>query len=452
MLNHHSFSRREMLRTATCGFGSVALAGLTAEASAKESNLVAARAPHHAPRAKRVIFLFMRGGPSHVDSFDPKPELQANHDQVNEEGKLMASPWKFQQYGESGLWVSELFPHLAKKHADDLCVINSMHCDSPAHPAATIQVHTGTTQFVRPSVGSWVLYGLGSANENLPGFVTINPTSNFGGAQNYGSSFLPAAFQGTPLTSSGKSAKMANLANGQMSRETQRRQLDLLRSMNSDLRERWQDDSRIDAVIESYELGFRMQSAMPEVLNIAHETEATKKLYGIGNKATQSFGTQCLLARRMAEAGVRYIEIDSGGWDSHTNLKGGHAGRSLSVDQPIAGLLTDLKQRGLLDDTLVVWGGEFGRKPYVQFATGRGHNNLGYTMWMAGAGTRGGLQFGATDEFGHHAVQDKVHTHDLHATMLHLLGLDHEKLTYRYAGRDFRLTDVHGRVVKELLV
>lgn len=444
-------SRRQLLSQATCGFGALALAGLATEAAGAQQNPLAQRAPHFAPRAKRVIFLFMRGGPSQVDTFDHKPELQASHDKVLEEGKLMASPFKFRRHGESGLSISELFPHLAK-HADDLCVLNGMHCDSFAHPNATIQMHTGSTTFVRPSVGSWVLYGLGSGNQNLPGFVTINPTSNFGGAQNYGCSFLPTAYQGTPLRSSGDQAPtMSNLANGATPADAQRRQLDLLLSMNQSLNQRWEADQRIDAVIESFELGFRMQSAMPGVLDISQETPATKKMYGLGNKATDSFGTQCLLARRMAEAGVRYIEIDNGGWDQHTNLKGGHAGRSLGVDQPIAGLLADLKQRGLLEETLVVWGGEFGRKPFVQFATGRGHNNTGFSMWMAGGGVRGGLQFGKTDEFGLKAVQDRVHIHDLHATMLHLLGFDHERLTYRYAGRDFRLTDVFGRVVSEII-
>ncbi len=450
--HHQPISRRQALASASCGFGALALAGLSAEeASASRLSPLAEKTPHFAPRAKRVIFLFMRGGPSHVDTFDHKPELQANHDKVLDGGKLMASPWKFKRYGEGGLTISELFPNVAR-HADDLCVINSMNCDSFAHPSATIQIHTGSTTFVRPSVGSWVLYGLGSGNKNLPGFVTINPSTNFGGAQNYGNSFLPAAYQGTPLRSSGSSKPtISNLANGQLKPDAQRRQLDLLQSMNKSLRERWEVDQRLDAVIESFELGFRMQSFMPDVLDISSETAATQKMYGIGGKETNTFGQQCLLARRMAEAGVRYIEIDNGGWDQHTNLKGQHAARSRGVDKPIAGLLTDLKQRGLLDETLVVWGGEFGRKPFVQFITGRGHNNQGFSMWMAGGGVRGGLQFGKTDEFGSRAIEDRVHTHDLHATILHLLGLDHEQLTYRYAGRDFRLTDVYGRVVNEII-
>ena len=444
-------SRRQALTNATCGFGALALAGMNAKASAAWLKPMESRAPHFRPKAQRVIFLFMRGGPSHVDTFDYKPKLQSSHAQVLHDGKLMASPWTFNRCGDSGLTISSLFPHLAE-HADELCVINSMHCDSLAHPGATIQLHTGSTTFVRPSVGAWTLYGLGTGNENLPGFVTINPTAGFGGAQNYGSAFLPAAYQGTPLTGSG-SAKptMSNLGNASITRAAQRRQLDLLQSMNGQLRDRWEEDQRIDAVIESYELGFRMQSAMGGVLDTAGETAATEELYGIGDKATNAFGLQCLMARRMAEAGVRYIEIDNGGWDQHTNLKGQHAARARGVDKPISGLLTDLKQRGMLDDTLVIWGGEFGRKPFVQFATGRGHNNLGFSMWMAGGGSRGGLQFGATDEFGYRAVENRVHTHDFHATILHLLGLDHERLTYRYAGRDFRLTDVHGRVVRALI-
>ncbi len=442
-------SRRQLLSSATCGFGSIALAGLTAAASERPSHAAAAPLPHFRPRARRVIFLFMRGGPSHVDTFDYKPELQSNHDQVLSDGKLMASPWSFRRYGDSGLTISALFPHLAR-HADELCVINSMHCDSFAHPGATIQMHTGSTTFVRPSMGAWVLYGLGTGNDDLPGFVTINPTSNFGGAQNYGSAFLPAKHQGTPLSDKAH-PMVSNLTNATVTRAAQRQQLDFLRDLNAELRKRWEEDQRIDAVIESYELGFRMQGSMGDVLDVGRENATTRELYGVDDRATARFGTQCLMARRMIEAGVRYVEIDNGGWDQHTNLRGQHAARARGVDKPIAGLLTDLKQRGLLDDTLVVWGGEFGRRPFVQFATGRGHNNLGFSMWMAGGGSRGGLQFGATDEIGHRAVEDRVHVHDLHATILHLLGLDHTRLTYRYGGRDFRLTDVYGRAVPELI-
>ena len=442
-------SRRQILASATCGFGGLALAGMTAPASAAYQRPLEPRTPHFQPKARRVIFLFMRGGPSHVDTFDFKPELQSHHDKVLNDGKLMSSPWGFNRYGESGLAISSLFPHVAE-HADDLCVINSMHCDSLAHPGATIQMHTGSTTFVRPSVGSWVVYGLGTGNENLPGFVTINPTTSFGGAQNYGNAFLPAAYQGTTLNGKARPS-MSNLSNATVTHAGQRRQLELLQAMNQRLRDRWEEDQRLDAVIESYELGFRMQGAMRDVLDTTHETEATKELYGIGDKATDTFGTQCLMARRMAEAGVRYLEIDNGGWDQHTDLKEQHAARSRGVDKPIAGLLSDLKQRGMLDDTLVIWGGEFGRKPFVQFATGRGHNNLGFSMWLAGGGCRGGFKVGATDEIGHRAVENRVHIHDLHATILHLLGFDHTRLTYRHASRDFRLTDVHGRVVSELI-
>ncbi|HVJ79446.1 MAG TPA: DUF1501 domain-containing protein, partial [Planctomycetia bacterium] len=367
--------------------------------------------------------------------------------------KLLASPWKFAKHGESGAWVSELFPNVAK-HVDDLCFLHGLHADGQSHGQAVLQLHTGAQALTRPSMGSWVVYGLGTQNQNLPGFVTICPTRGHGGVQNYGSAFLPAAFQGTSIGVAGTPAAKAEIGNihGAMSVEEQRKQLDLLQAMNRAHLERAGGDAQIEGVIESYELAFRMQAAAPRLTDIASESAATKALYGIDEKVTEDFGRQCLLARRFAEAGVRFIQVShSFKWDQHGNLKGGHQKNSLEVDKPIAGLLTDLAARGLLKDTLVLWGGEFGRTPVAQGKDGRDHNPQGFTMWMAGGGVKEGLHFGQTDEYGYFAVKDKVHMHDLHATLLWLMGLDHEKLTYRYAGRDFRLTDVYGRVAKEII-
>ena len=471
-VNPFLYSRREALKTLWAGFGYTAFAGLVAQAAAKEpaakGGPLDAKPTHFPARAKHVIFLCMSGGPSHVDTFDYKPELQKNDGQSvanrNRGGyaKLLASPWTFAQHGQSGLWISELFPDVAK-HADNLTLIRSMQTDLPAHPQAYLQLHTGSFQFVRPSLGAWSLYGLGSENENLPGFITLNPPLNNGGAQNYGSSFLPAIYQGTRIGSEGRGfgpagqgggeAKMPNISNSKLSPEGQRAQIDFIQSLNQERLHRDQVNPQIEGVIESYELAFRMQKEVPEVMDLSKESAATKKMYGIGGGgggpgSPDAFGRSCLLARRMVEAGVRFVEIGSGGWDQHRNLKNDHANRAASVDQPMAALLTDLKQRGLLKDTLVVWGGEFGRTPYAQGTDGRDHNNKGFTMWMAGGGVKGGLSYGSTDEYGAEAVENKVHIHDFHATILHLLGLDHEKLTYKHAGRDFRLTDVKGEVVK----
>jgi hypothetical protein len=450
------FSRRAALKTTACGFGYLAFAALASkEARAQEPGYEspsAPKAPHFTARAKRVIFLFMQGGPSHVDTFDYKPRLQADHGKdANARRKWMASPFKFARRGQSGLFVSELFDNVAR-HADDLCVLNGMHCDNPSHPQATIQLHTGSPRFVRPSMGSWVLYGLGTLNSNLPGFITINPPGGLGGAQNYGSAFLPAAFEGTRIDGVGDRA-LPNLANRFLSPPMQRRQLDLVQSMNRDLLARsGGQNQQIEGLIESYELGFRMQSSVPDVVDLTRETDATRELYGIGaGLPSDAFGRQCLLARRFAEAGVRFIEVSHGGWDHHAQLTDKLTRNCRATDKPIAGLLTDLKQRGLLDDTLVVWGGEFGRTPAAQNDDGRDHNNRGYSMWLAGGGARGGTTHGATDEHGAQSVTGKVHVHDLHATILHLLGLNHEQLTYRYAGRDFRLTDVHGNVVRDVV-
>ncbi|MCZ6792294.1 MAG: DUF1501 domain-containing protein [Planctomycetota bacterium] len=454
-MHRNLLSRRELLRSASCGFAYLAFAGLSSELAAAESGYkspLARRVPHFRPHARRVIFLFMQGGPSHVDTFDYKPKLQEDGRKTSSQGQLLPSPWQFQQHGESGLWISELFPRLAQ-HADDLCLINSMHTDSPAHPQATIMVHTGSINFVRPSVGAWTLYGLGTENQDLPGFITINPLPRLGGAQNYGSAFLPACYQGTAI-GGGSGPAVANLGNREIGLPEQRKQLDLLQAMNRDFLGRSRRNLEIEGLIQSYELAFRMQTTVPEVLDIGGESRSTLELYGIGGGLPSSqFGRQCLMARRFAEAGVRYIEICHNGWDQHNRLEQRLTANARATDAGIAGLITDLKQRGLFEDTLLVWGGEFGRTPTAQGKgkDGRRHNNRGYTMWMAGGGVRGGIRHGATDHYGAESVEDKVHIHDLHATILHLLGLDHEKLTYRYAGRDFRLTDVYGNVVKDIV-
>lgn len=446
-------SRRQMLMSAGCGFGYLALRGLCAQAASQEAALVttpayvnplAPKLPPLPARAKRVIMLFMQGGPSHLDTFDYKPKLQASQGKQGEKGRLLASPFTFKRAGRNGLYISDLFPNVAK-HADDLCMLNGMHCDNPAHPQATIQLHTGSAQFVRPSVGAWVLYGLGTVNQNLPGFITINPPAGLGGAQNYGSAFLPASFQGTRIDHGG----MADVATALPAR-LQRKQLDLLQAMNHEAEAHSGQPDQIEGVIQSFELGFRMQSAAPELLDISKESIATREMYGIGQAHTDNFGRQCLMARRMAQAGVRFIEVCYPGWDQHTNLHAKMTANCGAVDKPIAALLADLKSHGMLKDTLVVYGGEFGRTPSSQGNDGRNHNNRGYTMWMAGGGAKPGI-FGKTDEFGGTAVENKTHVHDLHGTILALLGLDAENLTFNYAGRDFRLMDVKGRVVKEIM-
>lgn len=445
-------SRRRLLQIGSCGFGYTALAGLVGNYTAANDfeNPLSAKRPHFDPKAKRVIFMFMQGGPSHIDTFDHKPELEEIAGKSGGGKKnLMSSPWQFAPHGESGIQVSELFPYLGE-HVDDICFVNSMHTDSPAHPQATIMIHTGAINFVRPSMGSWVVYGLGSENENLPGFVALNPLANLGGAQNYGSAFLPATYQGTRMQANPKG--LVNVRRGRDGSADQRRQLDLIQSMNRRLYEQTLEDQEIDGVIQSFELAFRMQSAVPEVMDISAESAATKVRYGIGNRSQGGFGSQCLMARRLAEAGVRFIEITHRGWDHHGGLKAKLPASCQNVDQPIAALIRDLKDRDMLKDTLLVWGGEFGRTPEHQNnGDGRRHNHRGFTVWLAGGGVSGGVRHGATDPTGLEAIENKVHTHDLHATILHLLGLDHEKLTYRYAGRDFRLTDVYGNVVSDIV-
>lgn len=469
-------SRRDALKSLASGFGYLAFAGLAHEAAARERSVgegsLAPKATHFPARANRVIFLCMNGGPSHVDLFDHKPLLkkhagrEAAKSKLKSTANLMASPFPFRRHGESGHWISSLFPHLAR-HADDLCLIHSMHTDLPNHSQAFIQMHTGSFQFTRPSLGAWTLYGMGTENTNLPGFITLNPPSENGGAKNYGSAFLPAVFQATKIGTNqipefyrkllGVDAEpgppLKNIGNDRLSRMMQRRQLDLIRDLNAHKLKQDTHHPEIEGAIESFEIAFRMQDKLPSVMDVAAESKSTLKQYGIGpSLPTNQFGHQCLLARRMAEAGVRFIEITAPvGWDHHFQLATALPDACVATDQPIAALLSDLKQRGMLEDTLVVWAGEFGRTPYAQSGTGRDHNNKGYTIWMAGGGVKPGVRHGATDDFGYEAVENPVHIHDWHATMLHLLGFDHKRLTFNYAGRDFRLTDVHGSVVHDVV-
>jgi len=437
--------RRELLKSLSCGFGYTAFTSLAAQAAAAYKSPLAPKAPHFAPKAKRVIFMFMQGGPSQHETFDYNPELIAA---AEKNSGLIAPVAKFAPAGQSGTHMSELFPQLAK-HVDDLCILNGVQADSPAHPQATIQMHTGSFTFVRPSIGAWVVYGLGTENQDLPGFITVNPVT-LGGAQNFGSAFLPASYQGTPYQT--RSGKLPNISNPELKAGDQRKQIDLIQSLNRDYLAKATADAEIEGIIESYELAFRMQSAVPGILEVKNESAATKTLYGLDSPSTRAFGSQCLLARRMAEAGVRFIEISHGNWDHHANLRQRITQLTGEIDRPIAALITDLKQRDMLKDTLLVWGGEFGRTTSGQNGDGRNHNNRGFSYWLAGGGVRGGMRYGACDPITGSAVVNKVHLHDLHATILHLLGLDHTRLTYRYGGRDFRLTDVHGVVQKDILV
>ncbi len=462
-------SRRQALKKSAAGFGSLALASLLSETTSDANTIdpLAAQMPHHAARAKRIIFLFMSGGPSQVDTFDPKPLLDRDDGkplpfdkprvQFNGTGNLLKSPWRFRQHGDSGLWVSELFPHLAER-VDDLCMIHSMHGSNAAHGGAVMKVHTGSDNFIRPSIGSWVSYGLGTENGNLPAFVTICPTLAFGGINNWSSAFLPAVYQGTALGDASvpsERAKVKYIRNSRLSRELQQLQLERLSQLNREHQSRSGPEASLEARINSFELAFRMQSELPKVEDLSGESKATQHLYGLDDPVTANFGRMCLMARRFAESGVRFIQVTHNDnkvqWDQHADLKNGHEKNAREVDLPIAGLLADLKARGMLDDTLIWWGGEFGRTPTAEGGNnGRDHNPDGFTMWLAGGGVKGGLRYGSSDDYGFYAAENKVHIHDLHATMLHLLGLDHERLTYRYAGRDFRLTDVEGNVVSDL--
>jgi len=464
-------SRRALLRQSACGFGMLGLRGLLAAEETRDP--LAPKLPHIPARAKRVIFLFMHGGPSHLDIYDPKPRLERDHGKPlpfkrpltfaeEQVGGVLKSPFAFKQHGESGIPLSELFPNLAN-HVDEMCIIRSMVGDSVAHGGALMQLHTGTNTFTRPSWGSWVVYGLGTENQNLPGFITLKPTLFHGGAKNYSAGFLPAAYEGTAigyaaLGPDDLKQPIQYLERKGMSPDLQRFELDMLQKMNRRSAEQAQFDPQLEGRVQAFELAARMQTEAPESFNINQESEATKKLYGLDNEETRDFGWQCLVARRLSERGVRFVQASHTyrvgnpvGWDAHSNLIPNHVGRAKQVDQPISALLTDMKARGLLDDTLIVWSGEFGRTPVAQSGDGRDHNPYGYTSWMAGAGVKHGFIYGATDEFGYHAVEDRMHIHDLHATVLHILGLNHKKLTYFHGGRDFRLTDVAGNVAEKLL-
>ena len=443
--------------------GALALGGRVT-AAAQDAPL-AARSAMHAPRAKRVIFLFMSGGPSHVDTFDYKPDLYRHDgDSIDFTGvrfgtfgkaskrRLMKPLWKFKQYGETGQWVSELFPHQAQL-VDELCFIHSMRTEGVAHGPSTLFLHTGATNLVRPSLGSWISYGIGTENQDLPAFVTLLPSSTKGGPRNYSSAFLPAVHQGTAIGTAGQPMRDAGIEH--LSGATAE-QFELQRALNRAQLERRPVDDRLEAELASLDLAQRMQAVAPGILDLDSESQATRSLYGIDEGPTDDFGRQCLLARRMAEAGVRFVQVNYADesanprWDQHSNMPL-HAEHALATDKPVAGLLRDLKARGMLEDTLVWWGGEFGRTPFAQGKDGRDHNPRGFTVWLAGGGVKRGYAHGETDELGHLARRDPVHMHDLHATILHLLGMDHERLTYRFSGRDFRLTDVYGDVVHDLL-
>ena len=457
-------TRREALRASANGFGLLALSALLAERAEGEPHRTPR--PHFRPRAKRVIFCFMDGGVSHVDSFDPKPKLAAldgkdvgkvDNPTANQGRKWLKSPWSFRRHGKSGLWVSELFPHLAGV-ADELAVVRSMKADLPLHSTGVLLLHTGSNNAGRPSLGSWTTYGLGSESQNLPGFVVLSfGVVPCGGLENFSNGFLPASHQATLIKATG--TPVADITPGDRDGRVQRAKLDLLREEDRAFAAKLGGDEAVESAIRNYETAYRMQSAVPDVLDLARETQATKKLYGIDSKVESQrlYGVECLRARRLVESGVRFVEVNcppgasNGAWDQHGGLKKGHEKNALDTDRAVAGLVTDLKRRGLLDETLVVWAGEFGRTPHSTGRDGRDHHPEGFSVWLAGGGVKGGTAYGATDDLGMHAVEGVCTVHDLHATILHLLGLDHEKLTYRSGGRDFRLTDVHGRVVREIL-
>ena len=453
-------SRRQMLQRASMGFGGMAMASLLA-------NTASGSQEHHPARAKHVIFLYMDGGVSHVDTFDPKPRLsrdngkpfgmKAEPTQFEQNGNVLGSPWEFRPYGESGLLVSDLFPQVGGC-ADELCVIRSMFSKFSEHNAANYFLHSGYGLAGRPSVGAWGTYGLGSENADLPGYVVLDggliPS---GGVDCFGAGFLPATYQASMLQN--QQPALANIQPAEALAQSQRRKLDTLRRLDSATLAAWGPHDPVEAAIANFELAYRMQLAVPSVTDISGETAETKRQYGLESEFehTRSYGRQCLVARRLVEQGVRFVELTCSRadgatrWDAHGNLKNNHAQNSRAIYQPIAALIQDLKQRGLLDETLIWWSGEFGRTPFAQGNDGRDHNPFGLTCWLAGGGIRGGTTWGATDEFGYKAVENQVEIHDLHATILHLLGLDHEKLTYRFGGRDFRLTDVHGKVLQELI-
>ena len=483
-LQPSTFSRRHMLNRIACGFGHVALLGLLGDSLRAETRNLSSKnplLPKVSPfnsKAKRVIFLFMHGGVSQVDTFDPKPALTARDGEPlpdkwrppglplgqnvgrQKDLKLMRSPWNFHPRGQSGIEVSTLFPHIASC-IDDICVVRSMTHDFVTHAPAGQVIHTGSGVFKWPSFGAWVQYGLGTENQNLPGFITICPPASDAGTYFYGSAFLPAAYQGTALgrttggghSDDGRLAKFSNLQPANRDSAIQRLELDWLQAQNRQHLARASENPQLEARIESFELAFRMQSSAPEVVDLSPETAETLALYGVDQGPTDNFGRMCLMARRFSEQGVRFVQAShSYKWDQHGNLKAGHEKNAREVDVPIAGLLKDLKRRGLLDETLVLWASEFGRTPVSEGVNGRDHNPYGYTIWMAGGGIKGGMTYGATDEIGFFAVENKFTIHDLHATILHQLGLDHEQLTYHYGGRDYRPTDVHGQVAHDILV
>ena len=465
-------SRRDMLRRVGTGLGTLGLAAILSEEASLSAfaapsqgmkgpalNPLDARPGHFPARAKRVIHLFMNGGPSQVDTFDPKPALEKYDGQrpphadlktERKTGGLMRSPFKFGRHGESGLEISEIYPHLATC-ADDLCVIRSMHTNIPNHEPSLLMMNSGETQPTRPSMGSWLLYGLGTENQNLPGFMVLCPGKPVVGPQLWSNSFLPGIYQGTHINNSDLNPKriIDHINNTYLGKKTQREQMDLLKRLNErHLARRGGNDNPLEARIASLEMAYRMQTEAQDVFDLGRETLATRAMYGEG-----AFANACLTARRLVERGVRMVQIYTGAgqpWDDHDNIAS-HRDKARDTDQPIAALLKDLKARGLLEDTLVLWGGEFGRTPVSEGSTGRDHNNPGFSIWMAGGGIKGGMTYGATDEFGFAAVENKVHVHDLHATILHLMGIDHERLTFQYSGRNFRLTDVHGHVVKDII-
>lgn len=454
-------SRRALLRQSALGFGALALTDLL---RAGEGPLGPKAQPkfHFPPRAKRVIFLFMKGGPSHLDTFEPKPRLDRDDGKpypgtrprvvFAKTGNLLKSPWKFRKHGQCGSPVSELFPHVAGC-VDDICFVHSLHGTNPAHGGAVLKLHTGSDNFVRPSMGAWVAYGLGTANASLPAFVTVCPTLAHGGVNNWGSAFLPASNQGVPLGNAStpvEKARVKYIQSRDLTPAAQRIQLDLAADLSRSHLDRTGPDAALEGRIESFELAFRMQAAMPEAEDLSRETAATHTLYGLDDPVTAPFGRQCLLARRLAERGVRFVQVYHRDWDHHGSVKAHSEGTAKEVDQGVAALLLDLKNRDMLKDTLIVFGTEFGRTPMGQ-GNGRDHHLAGFSMWMAGGGIKGGMSYGATDELGYHAVENKTHVNDLHATMLHLLGIDHKKLTMKFQGRDFRLTDIAGEVIKPIL-
>jgi len=462
-----SVSRRHAISRFANGFGMLGLAGLLNAEAKGAGEVVTHGASVFPARAKRVIFLFMSGGPSHVDTFDPKPRLERDNGKPlpfamphlvrTKTGNLLQSPFRFRKHGESGTEVSELFPRVASC-VDDLCVIRSMVADNINHNGACLQMNTGEQAFSRPSMGSWLLYGLGSENQDLPGYVVISPAQPAQGAPLWSSSFLPAAYQGTLV--SNLKQPISNLANPTLTPSRQREQLDVLRSLNEHHLRSREEDSLLNARIASFELAYRMGRQAPEALDVGRESAATRALYGLNDTTTEIFGKQCLMARRLSERGVRFVQVyhtqtanrsSCQLWDQHGGLRKDLTANCAATDQPIAALIKDLRARGLLDETLVVWGGEFGRTPTAEGTDGREHHPFGFTMWLAGGGIKGGMTFGATDEFGWHAVENKVHVHDLHATILYLMGIDHTRLTYRYSGRDYRLTDVFGNVIHPII-